>query len=244
MKAIPLTARLLLCSLLGASFSTHANADILAGYAFDSGSVSSTDSEVLSTAGTFGAGSGIAPNYAASNWARVSSDQTGTGNGDNSIGVAIGANEFHSFTLTPQTGNVLNLSSLTFDAAFYGGASGFNASFALRSSVDSFASTIGSIFVAPAQNTSTPTFGSHSIDLSGVVFQGLSSSIEFRIYIFDNTSGNGRYLGLDNVVLNGSLSAVPEPSTYAALSGGVIGLFVALRRKKPQASAPLRTAQK
>jgi hypothetical protein len=70
-----------------------------------------------------------------------------------------------------------------------------------------------------------------SISLSSSEYQGLTGTITFRIYAYDDSDSTGDMDRLDNVVLNGTLSAIPEPSSFALLAG-MFGLcLVALRRR-------------
>jgi hypothetical protein len=84
-------------------------------------------------------------------------------------------------------------------------------------------------------DTDSSGFGS-SITLSGSNYANLSSII-FRIYGWNSTSGSGatyiRNLTGNDLVISGTVTAVPEPSTYAAILGGValVGVMVTRRRK-------------
>ena len=62
------------------------------------------------------------------------------------------------------------------------------------------------------------------------MFSGLTSPVEFRLYGWGASSGTGTF-SVNDFTFNGTLSAVPEPSTYAAIAG-VAGLAVALVRKR------------
>ena len=83
----------------------------------------------------------------------------------------------------------------------------------VRSSIDGYASNIGSTFTQAWDTTTT----GRSIDLSAPAFQDITTATTFRLYIFDSgvdTASNG--LRLDNVVLNGDVLVVPEPSSGPA----------------------------
>lgn len=82
------------------------------------------------------------------------------------------------------------------------------------------------------------------LDLSGVSdLQNVTQSVEFRLYAWaESGEGDfafviGRSRGDDDLVLNGTVAAVPEPATYALLLGlsGVGMIFLrGLRNRKKQ----------
>ena len=117
---------------------------------------------------------------------------------------ALDANEYFTFTLTPNSGFQLNLVSFVYVAQ----ASGTGpTSFSFRSSTDSFGSSID-----------TPTSTGATISLSSGSFQSLTGSTEFRLYAWGGTGGT---FSVNSFTFNGSLSAIPEPSTYAAIFGAL-----------------------
>jgi hypothetical protein len=190
---------------------------VIAQYPFTSGSPASTDSELNSTAGNF-----LEKSNDPNNWwgfsagsGNVFSQSRGT---TDSVMNAVTANDYWSFTVTPSSGFTLDLTTLTFDslhnATAGNGDQDINATmgFFVRSSIDGYASNIGSTFTQAWSTTS-----SRSVDVSAPAFQGIDTAITFRIYIFDSgidTASNGARL--DNVVLNGHVVA---ESTGAFLSG-------------------------
>lgn len=205
----------------------YAKADILANYPFTGSSRASTDTDANSSASLLTDGAGFTSTF-----------DVVRGNPTPSIGVssdlidgtsnatAVTANDYVTFTITP--GLSMSLTSLTLDAANYTNDTVFSAeSFFLRSSVNSFASNIGS-----TQNIlagSNGVFAPFSFDLTGASFQNVSSAIEFRIYLQDSITDADRGILLDNVVLNGV--AVPEPATYMLLGIGLLVGAQRLRRK-------------
>src|SRR5690606_319244 len=102
--------------------------------------------------------------------------------------------------------------------------------FTIRSSVDGFASDLGSYTQSRTAGVTWSTT-SPVVDLDSVVFEGLSS-VEFRIYLTDATSGNDFYLRMDNVVLDGSVLVVPEPSVLSM--GAVAAVVLILLRRRRQ----------
>jgi hypothetical protein len=191
---------------------------VIARYPFTSGSPASTDTESSSTAADFLKGPNDTPafwGFSSSGNGNVYAQSRGT---EGSEAAAVTANDYWSFTVTPDPGLGLNLSTLTFDtqhnATAGNGDQDTNATmgFFVRSSIDGYAGNIGSTFTQAWNTTS-----SRSIDLSAPAFQGLQTATTFRIYMFDsgiNTASNGARL--DNVVLNGNAVA---DATEAFLSG-------------------------
>ncbi len=227
-------------SLTAAAFlaGDQARADILARYPFDLSSFASTDAEASSTAAAMSVGSGLSGSSAAGVHTAFSGSQgnpfpspfvriPGT---TGSEAAAVADNDYFTFTITPNSGLMLNLSSLTLDTAeTMGGATTFEGTIFVRSSVDGFASTLGLW-----TQTSVPTGGgwnARTIDLSGASFQGLATATTFRIYFYDNSDATGDTAAvhrIDNVTLNGTV--VPEPSVGALL--GLAAVFCGVRRRR------------
>jgi len=113
-----------------------------------------------------------------------------------SAALAITNGSYFFITITPTSGNSISLTTLTFNIA-RGGAStprGYD----VRSSVDSFAASLGTADVATARTTWTNV----SIDLSAAGFQNVTGSITFNIYLYAPSEGNS--LDIDDVVINGT----------------------------------------
>jgi hypothetical protein len=214
-----------LCLIAAAAFSAQPvrAAVIVAGYNFTGSSSAASTEAANVTADDFIIGSGISStesgfygsvgNPAAAVFVRA--DQT-------TEPVSPTSNDYIGFTVTPDSGYELDLTSLSFDYAFTdsAGDSGLNATFTLRSSIDGFAGNIASFNRVLTPQTGTPFLNTGAIDLSGASYQGLTDSITFRIYLTDNSSGNSRTLRVDNVVLSGDVSVIPEPAMFALLGLG------------------------
>jgi len=129
--------------------------------------------------------------YNASSWNTTSLDTTA----------------YFTFTLTPNSGFKVNFT----DFVYTGQTSPTGpTSFAFRSSVDSFASDIGS-----------PTATGTTIDLSGVTYQDVSSAITFRLYGW-GASGTAGTFSVNDFTFDGTVSAIPEPVNVAlAIFGGI-----------------------
>jgi len=157
------------------------------------------------------------PNYVTEPVLRV--DPLG---GANSAAAAVANSVYFSFAIAPEAGKTLGLTNLTFDAARGGGAT--PRGWALRSSVDGFAADISSADIPTQRQTFTP----YDISLGDPQYQGLSSSVEFRFYVYSPSSGST--VEFDNITLNGTV--VPEPAGIALIALGAMGCWPLLRRRK------------
>jgi hypothetical protein len=160
----------------------------------------------------------------------------GSGFNTTSLAAAIAGDDYLSITITPGAGHNLSITSLslltgvsTAVTSFHGeilsSATGFTASDAVHSYL--FATTS-----APIQ----------SITLSGVsALQNVLGPIEFRVYGWRDTAGTSsfrfRNLSGSDLVITGSVTAIPEPSTCAAILGLVALAGVTIRRRRLKSSA-------
>lgn len=209
-------------------------------YDFTAGSVAASvvgDDAGLLTAGNFTkAGGGDFSSATGTAYLAISA--TGT-----TQSAALTDTDYFSFTLTPQVGETLSLSSFTLD--FGGSASQvsqgttFTSNIVIQSSVGGFGSANPTLAVTPASYVSTSAtdhqirLTSAVVDLSGGDFTSLSSSVTFRImFYYSNVSGgNGNYsYRLDNVAL--STASIPEPSSAAIGAGLVVVVAAGLRRRR------------
>ncbi|MFA5298756.1 MAG: LamG domain-containing protein, partial [Lutibacter sp.] len=100
--------------------------------------------------------------------------------------------DYFTFTLTPNLGYQINFLSFVYTGQrsdIYGPTS-----FALRSSLDGFATNIG-----------MPTAGGTTIDLSNPDYQNISEPIEFRLYAW-NASGLSGTFSVNDFTFNGTVS--------------------------------------
>lgn len=112
---------------------------------------------------------------------------------------SINFNDYYEFTLTPNSCYYINFSSFTYTSALSSGS----ANYAFRSSIDNYASDIA---------TYTTNAGS-TIDLSGLSFQNITSSITFRLYCW-NANSSSRTFRINDFSFTGSVNnAVPVFST-------------------------------
>jgi hypothetical protein len=138
------------------------------------------------------------------------------------LATALTNNKYYQFTLSAAAGFELDLSSLTFDVARGGG--GTPRGYAVRSSADGFATNLSTADVLTVRPTYTPI----SIDLTGAAFQNLPS-LTFRVYSYSPAAGSS--VDYDNIVVNGNLSVVPEPTASAVLLLGAAAGLGAKRRR-------------
>ena len=203
---------------------------------------SATSSDTNVTASTITLGSGIAGTDAgrssSSNSLFARASVTHAGN-QLSIVNAIADNDYFSFTVDVHAGYEMDLTSFQFDLGYTrnGAFEGKQFKAYLLTSIDGFVDVgdiIGSETVDVDINGASLQYpnGTTTISLAGTQFQNITTSTEFRIYIADNTGSNDYIHRIDNVVLNGTVSAVPELGSYA-LFGGLFALgYVMVRRCK------------
>lgn len=216
-----------ICAVIAAvvAIAGHSDAAVLAKYDFTGSVRTSADTDLDSAATILSDGAG---------WTSTIDTAAAKGNPAPSLSVtstltgstqalAISGNDYYEFTITPNTGFELNLTSLTFDYSRFGG--GLNATFFLRSSADSFSADLGAV------STSSATYATATISLSSPAFQNVTSALTFRLYIFDDMGNADKGDLVDNVILNGSvvLDPVPEPSTWVSFMAGA-ALLVGVER--------------
>jgi len=178
---------------------------------------------LLSSSLTLGAGINAAGNgnrFGGTTWFDTGEPSPST------LANAVSQDDYLEFTVTPTGGAQFTPTSFVFSWDHSATGPG---SLALRSSADAFGSDLG-ILTGLATGLTT----GNSITISGLA--GISSALTFRLYGFGatGTTGSGGFdTGSDlvNVQLNGTASAIPEPSTYAALLGGVALVAALLRRR-------------
>lgn len=146
----------------------------------------------------------------------------------NNLADALTDTDVFTVTIAADEDFVFNLTSLTFD---YGGSS---------DTIDLITNAVihsgGSTVFNEEFNAGRVSAGAggsfdtgNSADLSGPTFQGITSAT-FTFANFDNTNSGSSTNRWDNIVINGEVVAVPEPSSIALL--GLGGLALILRRRK------------
>ncbi|MFZ4678806.1 MAG: beta strand repeat-containing protein, partial [Flavobacterium sp.] len=131
-----------------------------------------------------------------------------TASGWNSTSLDI--NDYFEFTLTPNSGFTISFENFIYT----GQASGTGAtSVALRSSLDSFGSNIGSA-----------TITGSTITLSGLSYQNITTAIKFRLYGWGASAAGGTF-SVNSFQFNGFVNQLPAPSITSVLTdSGTVGL--------------------
>jgi hypothetical protein len=148
---------------------------------------------------------------------------------------AIELDRFVLFSLTPDTGYQLDLTSITFDWTRHANNTETRG-WAMYVSKDAFAT---STRVTGAE-VGSGAIAWNSVNES-LALSDISSTTTFRIYYWStgglDSSGNrdGRSFRFDNVVVNGEVELIPEPGSLALLAAG--GLLVLSRPRKLRQNA-------
>jgi len=158
------------------------------------------------------------------------------GSGVNTNGTqaqAFSQNEFFEVSIAPDPNHQINYTSLSFFAWVNNKNRGAD-QFAVTSSIDghSIIEILGSGEISPNSVGVTASNAlAYDIDLSGAQFQNTTSATTFRIYVWDGGSNTSSSLvGLDNLVFDGTVTAIPEPSLPSLL---IISLgSLAIRRRR------------
>lgn len=112
--------------------------------------------------------------------------------------VALDANDYFTFTLTPNSGFKIDFTSLVYVSQ----ASGTGpTSFAVRSSVDGFVANIGS-----------PISTGATITLTAGTYQNITAAIEFRIYGWGASAAGGTF-SVNSFTFNGTVSTAAVAPT-------------------------------
>jgi hypothetical protein len=214
-----LSGSALTAMLLAASAATS-HAQILV-YAFNTGSpATATVSPTSIAAHTFGSVFSSVDAGTTSDSSPVSSGYSGSSGSfhfvDNNWNSAAPGSNFFQFTITPDAGYEVSVSSLSFG---YRRTSTGPTSYTVRSSVDGYSADLGA-----GSLTGTDVWSGIS---AAFPEETSSSLVTFRIYASDASSASGT-LRIDDVKLFGTVSAIPEPSIYALAVGlatlGIVGV--------------------
>jgi hypothetical protein len=156
----------------------------------------------------------------------------------NDEAAAVLASQYLSFGFGPKAGYALNLSRFSMWARF-DATNLYTANWALRSSVDNFASDLGNWPIIG--NGSTATYQFLTTALTNPVFQHLASAIEFRLYLYEpvgsDPSAGSHYLRMDDFYFQGTAEVLPTNAQQVAVSAtlpsasipGTNGMFALTR---------------
>ncbi len=207
---------------------------VVASYNFTSGSAASNDSETNTSATGITFGSGISGAAFANNRLEIGGDDTTTaGSGNNLNGeltTAISGNGYATFTVTIPSDVSVNLTSVQFDYGTGGSLGAFR--FGIGAFSDKTGFTLGDQFYDRFQSTGTTSYPAEQTSLAGeAALQNLTNtSVEFRIYIGDESGSPDRIHFFDNISLSGDVSVIPEPSS-TSLMVGILSLLMIRRRR-------------
>lgn len=202
----------LVAASIGQMGFTRASATTLASYNFSTSlAASSADPNV--TAGSFTVGDGLVPDAGFAITGQnlyAKSGVTGT-----TLTEAISGNDYVSFTVAPKSTGVINLASLVLQAGYtnVNSYTGKILTANLMTSIDGFTESdlVSAIATEDTSlDTADETYQTWNIDLSAAKFQGITSPIEFRIYLYDDTGSAHIYHRFDDVILNGSMELQPQ----------------------------------
>jgi hypothetical protein len=218
---------------------------VLFNYSFEGASNNATSvatgltADTLATSGInyLGPASGIAPpdNSTYFGWVRPYSATVGLSTdsaSETDWAGALAAGDYFSLGMTVAPGYTVALSSVTVTVGM-AGFPNFTVAYGAYSSVTGFSgSPLDSGSVTDA---TSPTWANLTLGLSGhSALQNLGAgTYELRLYVADNyfTASSAQSEYLDNIQLNGTVSAIPEPSIWAAIAGTAALAVVARRRQ-------------
>ncbi len=227
-------AKLSVLVALVAGLTNAAQADVLANYSFSGSSRGSFDSDLNTAASVFNDGPGWVASIDPLRGNPAPCIAVGSNQTDGTTqGGAVTAEDYYTFTITPNPGGMMSLTTLSFDFANYTNSGAFpTENIFTRSSLDNFSVNLAGAVTVTAGSSGAFTHADISLTAAG--FQNATGPIEFRLYIYDSTTSVDKGALLDNVVLVGS--AIPEPSVYMLLGVGILlcgQRFV--RRNRPNA---------
>ncbi|WP_372798719.1 Ig-like domain-containing protein, partial [Pontiella sp.] len=137
---------------------------------------------------------------------------------------AVAGDRYLTFTVTPENGYALNLSSLSFKAGLVN-ATRSPEFFALNTSVDGFATSNVVVQGTISSVVSVGEYESFTISLADSKYQNLTEETEFRLYIWGATAqSSSSATSYDKVALSGTANFLGGPAITATVSGGSLVL--------------------
>lgn len=135
---------------------------------------------------------------------------------------------FFQLSITPNPGQSVLLSSIVF--GYRTSSSSGPTGFSLKSSVDGYTSAVASGTLTNA-DTAWHAAGPASITLSAI-----TAATTLRLYA-TGASTNTPTLRIDDLIITGSATAIPEPSAYVAILGMLALMGAITRRYRAQPAA-------
>ncbi len=145
-----------------------------------------------------------------------------TNESPNSDPGALAASDYAQFSITP--GGLVQVDYINITGTVSGtGGTGFTSSWAIYSSIDGFATD------AVLHGTATdPAGGSETVfDFSLATRTDIAGTLTIRLVAFDSENVSNRITRTDNIVVNGDVELIPEPTTMVL---GASGALLLLRR--------------
>lgn len=191
--------------------------------------------------GTLSLGSGVNPSTAASSYGfKITNTDAQT-----TLAGAISNDHYFDFTVSINPGYKLDLLSIDMNAESSMTGSNFGA---LMTSIDGFADRSEIMSVAGVAGDTggfdSDSSGFGAIDLSGSEYQGIRGSVSFRVYGFGTSAASStgatslRNLSGNDLAINGTLIAVPEPNPTMALIGCALAIAATRRHRRWQSKTP------
>lgn len=134
-------------------------------------------------------------------------------------------NSYLEFTLSANEGYEIDFDSLSVDLQMAGTLTNSPDSWFVRSSLDGYGTTIGTV-INPTQG-----FETYIVDLSGASYQNVTEPITFRLYVYGGVTNSSSSLRHDNLTVSGSVVPQEEPrkGTIIMISSiggwGLLGLI-------------------
>jgi hypothetical protein len=135
---------------------------------------------------------------------------------------------YFCFTVTPASGYTVTLSSLSFNYAATGTGP---TSYTLLSSSNSYSTPLTGSSLTPQAGGSLVSSDWHSVNSS--ITLSFATPTTFRLTATGASGASGSFR-VDDVSLNGnaSLTAVPEPATYAVILGAIVLAHTSWQRRR------------
>lgn len=207
-----------------------ANASVLVGYQSDIGAAAGTTASAIGSTGSTASVSVLDASTTSPAGENGVVNVRPMNAGATDAAGAVAANTFFDFSISADSGFLLSLSSLTFDA--YKGGDGGPRGWVLRSDLDSFSNDMATGLVTCHPFSAACTPDAFSVDLSATMFQDIDD-ITFRLYTF--TANPVVYVvNYTNIRLTGEVvesASVPAPGTMSLLGLALVGLAVSRRRQ-------------